>query len=79
MGSRLEVCGPDDLKVLQQILDSVWLQLQQKGMVRPDDAVSRQRVAASIMSCVGGDVLDVERIKQSVIEQWTRKPPQFGE
>ena len=78
MRSQLEACGPDDLKVLEQILDSVWLELQKKGLVAPHDAVNRQLVAANVFSCAKDDGLDLEKIKRSVLERWMKSPPRLA-
>jgi hypothetical protein len=50
----------------------VRLELQQRGIVKPDDEAIQQRISADIISSVDGDHLDVERINRSVMERWEK-------
>jgi len=54
MRTGSQVCGPDELKVLQQIFDSVWRDF--KG--RQGYEVARRRVSAQVFRFVDGDILD---------------------
>jgi hypothetical protein len=62
------VCGPNELKVLQQIFDAIWLYLRKDGRVYADDEVVRRWVAARVFRFAGSDVVDAETIKAAVIQ-----------
>jgi hypothetical protein len=63
MRTSLRVCGPDQLRVLQQIFNSIWKELEEDGKAAPGDKALRDWVAAKIISCADPDVLDVEWMK----------------
>lgn len=63
MRTNLNVCGPDQLRVLQQVFNAVWKELEDDGRAAPGDRALKDWVAAKIMSCADGDVLDVEWVK----------------
>jgi hypothetical protein len=68
MRTRNDVCGPDELKVLQQIFDSIWLQLEHDGRVRSDDQGVRLGIAARVIACAKDrDLLDFEAISSAVL------------
>jgi hypothetical protein len=62
MRTGTQVCGPDELKVLQQIVNSLWLEL------RPADRGPELhlRVSRQVVRYAGNDLLDVEGIKRAV-------------
>ena len=64
MRHGIHVCGPDELKVLQQITNSVVQELRQAGLA---DANLRLRVGRKVFKYASGDVLNVDGIKQSVL------------
>jgi hypothetical protein len=67
MRTGIGVCGPDALKVLQQIFDSVWFQMEQEGLVDPADQSMREQISRLVIDNVDGDVLDVDGIKRAVL------------
>jgi hypothetical protein len=67
MRTGIDVCGPDTLKVLQQIFDSVWFQMQQEGLVDPADESMREQISRLVIHNADGDVLDVDGIKRAVL------------
>lgn len=68
MRTQFDVCGPDQLKVLQQIFDSVWFQMQQDpGFLFFDEEKLREKVSRRVIEFAKGDVLDMDGIKQKVI------------
>lgn len=76
MRTGSQVCGPDELKVLQQIFDSVWLDLVKDGKVHENDEVARRRVSAQMFKFVDGDIMDVEAIKSAVLK--SLQSPKFS-
>jgi hypothetical protein len=67
MRAGVDVCGPDTLKVLQQIFDSIWFQMKQEGLVDPADIRMREQISRLVIENVDGDVLDVDGIKRAVL------------
>jgi hypothetical protein len=68
MRSSGHVCGPDELKLLQQIFDSILSELEQEpASCFADPPVLRLQVARSVMERASGDLLDVNTIKHSVL------------
>jgi hypothetical protein len=68
MRAETDVCGPDTLKVLQQIFDSVWLEMKHNPAFHfADETTLREQVSRRVLDVASGDVLDVETIKQKVI------------
>jgi hypothetical protein len=65
MRTGVQVCGPDELKLLQQILDSIVSELQQDPSCCPQ--ALREQIARSVMERASGDLLDVDKIKHSVL------------
>lgn len=63
MRTNLQVCGPDQLRVLQQIFNTIWKELENGGRAAPGDKVLKDWVAAKVISCADGDVLDLEWVK----------------
>jgi hypothetical protein len=62
------VCGPDELKVLQEILDSCVGQLKDCPTHRhADEAKLRLRVAKQVLKYAAKDILDVSTIKRKVL------------
>jgi hypothetical protein len=66
MPLRTHAYGPDQLKVLQQIFDSIWQEIKQKGRVQPHDENMRRYISGLVMSHAVPDFLDVEGIKRKV-------------
>jgi hypothetical protein len=68
MRAQIDVCGPDQLKVLQQIFDSVWFQMKQDpAFCFADEEKLREQVSRRVIECANGDVLNVDGIKRSVL------------
>jgi hypothetical protein len=62
------VCGAEELDILQQIFQAVWLHLERMGKVHRDDDGVRNWVAARVIACAKDcDLLDVQAIKLSVL------------
>jgi hypothetical protein len=59
------VCGPDELKVLQQILDSCMGQLKNHLTHRHADE-AQLRAAKQVLRHAAKDILDVSTIKRKV-------------
>lgn len=71
MRTTIDVCGPDKLKVLQQIFDSVWLQMKQDPTLPcADDDTLREQVSRRVMEFANRDVLDVNGIKRKVLNSF---------
>jgi hypothetical protein len=68
MRPATDVCGPETIKVLQQIFDSVWFEMKQDpAFAFADEPLLREQVSRKVMDLAHDDVLDVEGIKQKVI------------
>lgn len=68
MRTELAVNSPDELKVLQQIFDSVWFQLKQDPAFHfADQDKLREQVSRRVIESANGDILDIEEIKRSVL------------
>ena len=68
MRTETGVCGPDTLKVLQHIYDSVWFEMKQNPAFHfADEQVLREQVSRRVIDLANGDVLDLDGIKQKVI------------
>jgi hypothetical protein len=75
MRTHIDVYGPDQLKVLQQIFDSVWYQMKQDpGFMFADEGQLRERVSRRVIESVNGDILDSDAIKQSVLASFAQAP-----
>jgi len=72
MRTRLRVCGSDELKVLQQIADSVVDALSQNPAYESADKTQLfHRVGKEVFkSCDGGDLLSVDEIKHRVLAEF---------
>lgn len=49
MRKGMGVYGPDEIKLLQEIFDAVWLQLQRVGRVHNDDDNVREWISACVI------------------------------
>jgi hypothetical protein len=58
--------SPDQVKILRQVFQSIWDELEQAGRVRSSDANMRQYVSGLVMTHATTDYLDVEGIKEQV-------------
>jgi hypothetical protein len=68
MRTAINVCGPDELNVLQQIFDSVWIQLKQDPAFHlTDQEMLREQISRKVVECIGDDILDIDGIRQSVL------------
>jgi hypothetical protein len=56
----------DELKVLQQVFQSIWDELVEAGRVHPHDEGMIRYVSALVMSHAAPDFLNVEATKQQV-------------
>ncbi|HEY7748118.1 MAG TPA: hypothetical protein VH933_05525 [Aestuariivirgaceae bacterium] len=68
MRTGIDVCGPDQLKILQQIFDCVWLEMLKEGNVDTTDEILRNSVSRRVMDHAHGDIWDVEGIKRAVLK-----------
>jgi hypothetical protein len=72
MRTHIDVYGPDQLKVLQQIFDSVWFQLKQDpSFVHAHGDKLREQLSRRVIESVNGDILDIDAIKRSVLASFT--------
>lgn len=72
MRSGHTLCGPDELTVLQQVFDSVWVQLQQDpAFLFADEAALRDQVSRRVVECASGDLLDMNGIKRKVLTSFS--------
>ena len=68
MRKDMLIFGPDEFKVLQQIVDSCMAQLNYHPTHRhADKARLRQRVSKQVFKHAAADILDVEAIKRKVL------------
>jgi hypothetical protein len=72
MRTGVNVCGPDQLKVLQQVFDSLWHEMEREGIVDALDETMRDRVSRLVIDNADPDVLDVKRIKEAVLSSLAR-------
>jgi hypothetical protein len=72
MRTGVNVCGPDQLKVLQQVFDSLCHQMEREGIVDSMDGTMRDRISRLVIDNANPDVLDVERIKEAVLSSLAR-------
>jgi hypothetical protein len=70
MHAETGVCGPERLKILQQVFDSIWQELQREGRAGPDDETLRQWVAAQVFASANRDVMDVEWVRWVVFNSF---------
>jgi hypothetical protein len=54
------------MKVLQQVFDSIWDELEEAGRVQTKDENMRQYVSGLVMSHATPDYLNVEAIREQV-------------
>ena len=59
--------GPDELKVLDQIVDAVCAEMTDHPDCVGDRRAFRERISKLVLKRVGSDVLEVESIKRTVI------------
>lgn len=68
MRSGTQVYGPDELKILQQIVESVLEQLSRRAAYRKvDRAALRRRISRQVFKYAKRDVLSVDAIRQAVL------------
>lgn len=71
MRTAMDVCGPDQLKVLQQVFDSIWCEMQHDPAFQfADQDELRNRVSRQVVESACNDLLDVEGIKRKVMSFW---------
>jgi predicted transcriptional regulator len=63
---QVYVYTPDQMKVLQQVFESLWDELEQAGRVHMSDANMRQYVSGLVMAHATPDYLNVANIKEHV-------------
>ena len=56
----------DQMKVLQQVFESIWAELEDAGRVQAADENMRQYVSGLVMSHAASDYLNVEAIREQV-------------
>jgi hypothetical protein len=56
----------EQMKVLQQVFDSIWDELEEAGRVQAADENMRQYVSGLVMSHAAPDYLNVKAIKEQV-------------
>lgn len=61
-----QVYTSDQMKVLQQIFESIWDELEDAGRVQATDENMRQYVSGLVMSHAAPDYLNVEAIREQV-------------
>jgi hypothetical protein len=72
MRTQIDVYGPDQLKVLQQIFDSVWFEMKQDpNFLFVEEEKLREQVSRRVIESVDGDILDIDGIKRSVLASFT--------
>ena len=68
MRTQIDVYGPDQLKVLQQIFDSVWFEMKQDpGFLFVEEDKLREQVSRRVIESANGDIFDIDGIKRSVL------------
>jgi hypothetical protein len=68
MRTGTTVCGSDELKVLDQIVDSIADQLKRhERYSEVDQAKLRERISKQVFRQAGSDVLNVDAIKRRVL------------
>jgi hypothetical protein len=73
MRTGMDVCGPDQLKVLQQIFDSVWLQMKQDSNFQlAEEEELRREVSQRVIAFAGQDLFDLNGIKSRVLKSMER-------
>jgi hypothetical protein len=72
MRTGLQVCGSDELKVLQQIADSIVDELSQNAAYQTVDRTEHfHRVGKQVFkTCDGGDLFSVDEIKERVLAKF---------
>ena len=65
MRINMQVYGPDELKVLSQIVDTVLRESSPESVVL--DARLRERVSKQVIKHAARDVLNVDSIKRAVL------------
>ena len=61
-----QVYTPDQMKVLQQVFESIWDELEDAGRVQAADENMRRYVSGLVMSHAAPDYLNVEAIREQV-------------
>jgi hypothetical protein len=68
MRGGTDVWGPDQLKILQQIFDSVWIQIREEPQFKSvEEEMLRRHVSRRVMAYAEADVLDVNAIRGRVL------------
>ena len=68
MRSKMQVYGPDELKVLIQIVNVVLRETQSEtGAGRVPDAHLRERIGKQVLERAGDDLLNVNGIRRAVL------------
>jgi hypothetical protein len=68
MRSKLQVYGPDELKVLNQIVSAVLRETQSKtGLAGVPDVLLRERIGKHVIKRAADDLLNVNGIRRAVL------------
>jgi hypothetical protein len=70
MQTQVKVCGPDDLKLLQQVFDAVWLELQNRQSVRSGDDALRQLLSKRVMALAHRCSASSDALRQEVLKSF---------
>jgi hypothetical protein len=73
MRTGTDVCGPDQLKILQQIFDSVWQQVKlDPNFHIVEEEELRLQVSQRVMAYAERDLLDINGIKYRVLRSFAK-------
>jgi hypothetical protein len=67
MRTRMSVRWSDQPPYLQQIFNSVWLELQQEGKASPGNTALRRMVAVRVWAFAKAELLDPDNVKHAVL------------
>jgi hypothetical protein len=70
MQTQVKVCGPDELKLLQQVFDAVWLELQNRQSVRSGDEALRQLLSRRVMALAHRHAASSDDLRQEVLKSF---------
>ena len=74
MRSKMQVYGPDELKVLNQIVNAVLRETRSEtGAGGLPDAHLRERVGKQVLERAGDDLLNVNGIRRAVLASLKRQ------
>jgi hypothetical protein len=73
MRTGTDVCGPDQLKILQQIFDSVWQQMKlDPNFHIVEEEELRLQVSQRVLAYAEPDLLDINGIKHRVLRSFAK-------